>query len=850
MYVVRKKDGNLTKDYREILQVQRDYYEDLYTSDPDVNFNLTNNSGVRLTPAARTFLDEDTSEAELFDAVMTLKSNKTPGCDGLTAELYRKFWKELVKPLHRMYCILMELGFLNLTGKRGIINLIPKKGKLETEVQHWRPISILMCDYKIYAKTLANRLDLVAPDLIGPQQTGFMKNQSIHTNLLTTMEITAYLNESNQPGVIAIVDFSKCFDRIEYQSIRGAFRYFGFGESFIDKMFLLFSELEMCTINNGYASDFFVKQRGVNQGCNLSPLVYTICGEVMAHLITQNSSINGISIGGLKRILSQFADDTCASLEYSRESLEQFSEILHVVETTMGLKVSYEKTLLYRVGSLANSDAMIYTSKPFGWSNDDIDTLGIKITEKGSISRSCVDEIFNKVQKTCDSWIHRSVTLMGKVLVINTLLGSLFTYKLLAMMELTDEDIKKFEQTVKGFLWPGKRPHIDIRTLEKRKDQGGLRLTSITARQDTMRISWIFKLENDVFLSNCAYRNLHEHIRQLIWKCNISEKDVMTHFNDSIWKRVLCSWSKINFRIPHTKSQILGEILWLNSNLKVGNKLVFWKTWWDKDILLISDIFNLDGSQKSLQEMGLDQSEWLKYQSLFSSIPQSWRLILKDQCFGENKHPMYDMLSMSKIKNRKIYDLLIDDQSALQKYAKRWDTIFQTEYEEYTTCFKNIFRCTVVTKFRDFQYRLLLEKLVFNKELLAWGKKDNDLCSFCGLVPETILHALLECRKIKPIMDILWNMCNVTQTAIPSAQSYLFNEIHPKADHIINFIAIVIKQFLYKVRCRGETPHVNSIQNEIVYINNIELFNAKQDGTLAKFNKRWGPIQYIVDDFK
>ena len=34
------------------------------------------------------------TQDELFDAIMTLKSNKVPGLDGLTIELYHKFWPQ------------------------------------------------------------------------------------------------------------------------------------------------------------------------------------------------------------------------------------------------------------------------------------------------------------------------------------------------------------------------------------------------------------------------------------------------------------------------------------------------------------------------------------------------------------------------------------------------------------------------------------------------------------------------------------------------------------------------------------------------------------------------------------
>ena len=46
MYVVRKSNGSLTKDYREILNLQHDFYEDLYTSNDKVEFNLKNDSGL------------------------------------------------------------------------------------------------------------------------------------------------------------------------------------------------------------------------------------------------------------------------------------------------------------------------------------------------------------------------------------------------------------------------------------------------------------------------------------------------------------------------------------------------------------------------------------------------------------------------------------------------------------------------------------------------------------------------------------------------------------------------------------------------------------------------------------
>ena len=56
-------------------------------------------------------------------------------------------------------------------------------------------------------------------DIVGPEQTDFIKGRTIMTNLTMTREVIANLNKKNKLGVNAIVDYSKCFDRIEYNSM-------------------------------------------------------------------------------------------------------------------------------------------------------------------------------------------------------------------------------------------------------------------------------------------------------------------------------------------------------------------------------------------------------------------------------------------------------------------------------------------------------------------------------------------------------------------------------------------------------------------------------------------------------
>ena len=284
MYVARKENGELTKDYREILEIQVAFFRKLYTCDHNTHFDLSNTSGITLNPIYKNAYEEIISEDELFDAIMTLKLGKTQGCDGLGLNFYRKFWKIVKTPMYEMFVECVEAGQLSPSAKRGIINLIPKKLKDVTQVKNLRPIVILNYDFKIWAKAIANRLDTVAGDLIGKQQYGFMRGRNIVCNIRKTVEIVGHLNKSNLPGIIIQIDFEKCFDRVDFKAIEKTFAYFGFGSKFISMLMLLYSNLELCTVNNGYFSNFMKKGRGGEPRLSCqSPGIYLLWGNHVSY---------------------------------------------------------------------------------------------------------------------------------------------------------------------------------------------------------------------------------------------------------------------------------------------------------------------------------------------------------------------------------------------------------------------------------------------------------------------------------------------------------------------------------------------------------------------------------------
>ena len=293
-----------------------------------------------LTDEEQTLCEGALTQKECLEALKKMESDKTPGTDGLPAEFYKVFWKDISSFLISALNYAFDSGCLSVTQRRGVIKLIPKKDAELYFIKNWRPITLLNTDYKIAAKSIANRIKLVLPNLINYDQTGFLKGRFIGENIRLIDSIIQYATEKNIPGLLLFIDFEKAFDSLEWPFIHDTLRSYGFGASLIKWVKTLYSHTESCILNNGWASNFFEIQRGVRQGCPLSPYLFILSAEVLATAIRKNTNIKGISINDVEIKLSQYADDTTLILDGSDESLRNRPSPSQLLRINIGCKVS------------------------------------------------------------------------------------------------------------------------------------------------------------------------------------------------------------------------------------------------------------------------------------------------------------------------------------------------------------------------------------------------------------------------------------------------------------------------------------------------------------------------------
>ena len=90
--------------------------------------------------------------------------------------------------------------------------------------------TLLNSDYKILEKAIANRIEPSLDSIISQDQWGFMKNRRITTNVRTLFEVIKHSRDEEIEAITLSLDFMKCFDRIEFQTILKSLEFFGFAD--------------------------------------------------------------------------------------------------------------------------------------------------------------------------------------------------------------------------------------------------------------------------------------------------------------------------------------------------------------------------------------------------------------------------------------------------------------------------------------------------------------------------------------------------------------------------------------------------------------------------------------------
>ena len=372
--------GQPVTDSKGLLRTVTAFYTGLYKDEktsPEALKLVVDTISTTITEEERGFCDGLFTVDELSEAVRQLKSGKSPGLDGIPIELYRSFWHICKDDFMEMANTVLSEGTLSVSQQTGVIRLLHKQGSC-SDLSNWRPISLLNSDYKVIDKCLSNRLKYVLPSIIHDTQSCSILGRSISNNLNTVRDAVHLCEKSNSPAAVLSLDQTKAFDRVNRDYLFAVLEKFCFSPTLLKWIRALYNNTGSHVIVNNRLTEKIPLQRGVRQGCPLSPLLYVISAEPLAELIRSSPRIQGIttSTSAVALKTSSYADDlTC--FVTNEDGFFALEDILSSYQAASGVQLNRTKSHGLWLGSWKSRRDL-----PFGiaWSSESIKILGLIFT--------------------------------------------------------------------------------------------------------------------------------------------------------------------------------------------------------------------------------------------------------------------------------------------------------------------------------------------------------------------------------------------------------------------------------------------------------------------------------------
>jgi len=221
------------------------------------------------------------TENELLGVMKSFNKDKSPGPDGWTIEFLIHFYDLFKLDLLRMVEASRMSGIIHHHATSALIALIPKKGEPDS-FQDFTLISLCNISFKIITKIIAERIKDTLASCLTPNQHAFLKGRNILDDVASTQECLHSMFSHNSEAAIMKIDLQKAYDCLDCGFMQSLLAKIGLKPNPIRWIMACIENVNYAVIINGFPSPFFRAERGLRQGCPLSPLLFILAMNSMS----------------------------------------------------------------------------------------------------------------------------------------------------------------------------------------------------------------------------------------------------------------------------------------------------------------------------------------------------------------------------------------------------------------------------------------------------------------------------------------------------------------------------------------------------------------------------------------
>ena len=443
----------------------------------------------QLGPEDVQVLGDPITADELAAVVRKLPLRKSPGPDGLPYEWYRTYLPLLSPALLELFNGILEGNPPPASWSATTLTLLPKPGREPSEIRNWRPITLSNCDAKIFSRILANRLALILPRLLHPDQSGFVRGRSAPDVAMTIKTVLAHAAEHQIDGALAFLDQEKAYDRVAHPYLLAVLERFGFPSSLARVFFNTSGPSHTFILDDGHPLPAVLVACGVRQGDPLAPLLFNLAIEPL--LATLRVRLQGVTLQWGFFIVGVYADDLTVGL--SRTDVPVLQAILAEYGRASNGLVNFTKShILDLSGSATTPRWITATGLQVQDPQRPIRVLGYDLILSPSGVQEDWPQLFTSMRATAMALRGRNCALQGRVLLANSLVLSQLWYKT-RLSSPSYAQLRDFKTLAWEVVWQGKmglKPSMPDVGLRPRR-YGGVGLIDAALQIPALQATWI-----------------------------------------------------------------------------------------------------------------------------------------------------------------------------------------------------------------------------------------------------------------------------------------------------------------------------------------------------------------------
>ena len=290
---VRDKEGRLLRDKGRTRERWVRFFCSLLSAksdmlDPDIPKRLPQH------PVASALGIEPTEE-EIATAMKAMADAKAVGPDGLPAELLKLGLQQdrtILLELHRPTTLIRREGKVPQQWKDAVITVLHKNGD-KTECGNYRGISLVSHAGEVLFKVVARRLSVYceAKGLLPEEQCGFRRDRSTTDMMFVVRRLQEIGRKAGVSLFMCFIDLQKAYDTGDRTLLWQVLTRNGVPPQMIAVIRQLHDGMRACVRpDDGVCSDWFEVEQGLQQGCDLSPLLLNIFFAAVLDVVPQKIS--------------------------------------------------------------------------------------------------------------------------------------------------------------------------------------------------------------------------------------------------------------------------------------------------------------------------------------------------------------------------------------------------------------------------------------------------------------------------------------------------------------------------------------------------------------------------------